>query len=132
MRKGLIYISACAFILTTAFTYRAKKNKIQLLLTSGTWHYSSVTKTGQPFFETGQGDTMKLTDTGFVYAIQKPGKYATGSYKIINVSKDSSPLGKALKFTYFPSNNSRVFCLQKLSKKILVMRENELVFSYKR
>lgn len=132
MRNGLVYISACVLILTTAFTYHTKRTRIQSRLTAGTWHYTSVTKAGKPFFEIGKDDTMKLSDTGFVYALQKPDKHARGSYRIIEVSKDSSPMGLALKFTYFPALNSRVFCLQKLSKKILVMKENDLLFSYKR
>lgn len=118
--------------LNSSFTFDYKPNKTLKLLTGQTWHYSSVIQSGKEVFKIGSSDTMKLTDTSFSYFIEQPGKKAMGDFDLIKVSKDSSPIEAALKFTYYPVKNTRIFCIQKLNKKILVIKENDLVFSYKR
>lgn len=126
---------ACLFLilnLVAAFSIKNSNtnSKISSKIKNHTWYYSSVIKNSKPLFEITQGDSIHFTDSLFNYIIQKPGKIASGKFEIIEAQKDSSPLKCALKFTYNPAKNIRVFYLQKLSKKELVIRENGVTFNY--
>lgn len=99
----------------------------------GTWQYLKVEKNGKSVFEIGNNDTMNLNADGhFNYVIQKPGKQAKGTWKIITVPKDSSSYKSALEFTYEPKGNVRIFNVCKLSARELCIREGSLTFIYKK
>jgi hypothetical protein len=113
-----VFLSACGNI-----RYSANK--------SHTFQYTRVTKNGAELFAVEKGDTMNIDREGtFNYVIKKPGKNASGTWKLLN--RDSSRKNQAFEFRYAADNQIRVFEICRYNRKTLILCEGPLRFEYKR
>jgi hypothetical protein len=103
-------------------------NPVKTLLLYGSWHYTSVTKSGVKVFDVTNADSMVLEATGgFHYDIEAPNKHSRGIWH----TKDSSGY-KYLVLSYLPDLNNRYFRITHLSPDSLVFDEQGITFAYHR
>lgn len=101
---------------------------------SGVWEYKSVLHRGQSMFSICNDDTMVLDrKSNFRYDILAPMKHMQGTWKLIAVSKDSTPTGKAIQLSYQNINLVRTFYIMPTNlRDSLCIREKEVFFTYHR
>ncbi len=121
---ALLCLCGCFAIL--AFKSNGKEKYV------GTYFYHSVTRNGDLVFPIGTNDSLVLNKNHtFLYDIAAPNKHMSGKWKVLKVSKDSSPVQQALEFTYSPNGNKRIFNVYRNPQFSLSLREGQTYFNFK-